>query len=134
MITKTTVVKDIDAYIKMQPENVQGVLERFRQAILKAAPEAEEVISYQMPAFKYNGMLVYFAAWKNHIGFYPVSSAISKFKKELSSYEGAKGTVKFPLDKPMPYALISRIVKFRVKENLQKAKSKALKSKNKTQK
>jgi uncharacterized protein YdhG (YjbR/CyaY superfamily) len=89
------------------------------------------VISYQMPAFKYHGMLVYFAAWKNHIGFYPVSSAISKFKKELSAYEMAKGSVKFPLDKPVPFALITKIVKFRVKENLEKAK---LKSKAKTRK
>lgn len=132
MIAKTISTKDIDAYISMQDESVKNVLEKFRETIRKAAPEAEEVISYQMPAFRFHGMLVYFAAWKTHIGFYPVSSAIRKFKKELSVYEGAKGTVKFPLDKPIPYGLISKIVKFRVKENLEKAKLKAaVKTKNK---
>src|SRR5258705_7936714 len=124
MIAKTISVKDINAYIDKQPENVRGVLEKFRQTIRKAAPGAEETISYQMPAFKYHGMLVYFAAWKNHIGFYPISSGIKEFKKELSAYEVSKGTIKFPIDKAMPFGLISKIVKFRVNENLEKAKSK----------
>jgi uncharacterized protein YdhG (YjbR/CyaY superfamily) len=116
--------KSIDEYIAHFPEDVQSALEKVRAAVKKAAPKAEETISYQMPAFKLNGILVYFAGWKNHIGFYPVPSAIKEFDKELSAYEGAKGSVKFPLDKPMPLDLISRIVKFRVKENLAKKKSK----------
>lgn len=117
--------KNIDEYIARFPEEVQTVLEKVRLTIHKAAPQAEEIISYQMPAFKYYGNLVYFAGWKNHIGFYPVSSAIKAFEKELSIYDGAKGSVKFPLDKPMPLGLISRIVKFRVQENFAKQKSKA---------
>lgn len=116
--------KDIDDYISRFPEDVQVALEKVRATIRKAAPKAEEIISYQMPAFKQNGMLVYFAGWKTHIGFYPVSSAIRAFEKELSVYDGAKGTVKFPLDKPLPLGLISRMVKFRVKENLEKLKIK----------
>jgi len=114
----------IDEYISTFPKEVQQVLEKVRQAIRKAAPNAEEVISYQIPAFKFHGNLVCFGGWKNHIGFYPVSSAIQAFKKELSVYEGNKGSVKFPLNKPMPLALISKIVKFRVKENLKMAELK----------
>ena len=101
------------------------MLEDLRQTIRKAAPKAEEVISYQMPAFKFHGMLVYFAGFKNHIGFYPTSSAIKAFNKELSAYAGAKGTVRFPLDKPIPVGLITKIVKHRVKENLAKENLKA---------
>jgi len=86
----------------------------------EAAPEAVEVISYQMPAFKLNGILVYFAAFKNHIGFYPTSSGIEQFKKELSPYKWSKGAVQFPLDKPIPFALVKKIVIFRVKENLRR--------------
>lgn len=97
-----------------------------RQTIRQAAPKAEEVISYQMPAFKFYGMLVYFAGFNNHIGFYPTTSAINKFKKELSAYAGAKGTVRFPLDEPLPLKLVERIVKFRVKENAAKAKLRGL--------
>ena len=119
--------QNIDEYIEGFPADVQTALKKVRLAISKAAPKAEEIISYQMPAFKYYGNLVYFAGWKTHIGFYPVSSAIKAFEKELSVYDGAKGTVKFPLEKPMPLGLISRMVKFRVKENLAKAK---LKKKN----
>ena len=117
-------VKDIDEYISMQPENVRRSLEKMRQAIRKAAPKAEEVISYQMPAFKYQGALVYFAAFKTHIGFYPMPSGIEAFKDELSVYKGAKGTVQFPHSSPIPLGLIGKIVKFRVKENLEKAKLK----------
>ncbi len=117
--------KDIDAYIVAQPAEVQERLQQLRETIVKAAPGAEEVISYQMPAFKLQGMLVYFAAWKEHIGFYPVTSGIAAFKKELSPYVVSKGTIQFPLNKRLPLALIARIVKFRVKENMEKAAAKS---------
>ncbi len=110
----------IDEYIKTFPPDVQGILEKIRQTIREAAPEAKEVISYQMPAFKLNGILVYFAAHKSHIGFYPIASGIAAFKEKLSAYQWSKGAVQFPLDKPMPLELIKRIVEFRVKENLAK--------------
>jgi uncharacterized protein YdhG (YjbR/CyaY superfamily) len=110
--------KTIDEYIATFPNNVQGILQELRQVIRDSAPEAEEVISYQIPAFKLNGILVWFAAFKNHIGFYPKSSAIEAFKKELSGYEVSKGTIRFPLDKPVPFELIRKIVKHRIKENL----------------
>ena len=108
----------IDEYISTFPKDVQSILEKLRQTIRKAAPDAEEAISYQMPTFKLRGNLVYFAAFKNHIGFYPTSSGVAAFKKELSSYETSKGAVRFPNDKPLPLSLIRRIVKYRVKENL----------------
>lgn len=108
----------IAEYISTFPKDVQETLEKLRQTVKKAAPEAEEAISYQMPTFKLHGNLVYFAAFKNHIGFYPTSRGIDVFKKELSSCETAKGTVRFPIDKPLPLSLISKIVKYRVKENL----------------
>ncbi len=117
--------KNVEEYISTFPENVKRILEQLRHAIKKAAPKAEEIISYQMPAFKYFGMLVYFAAYKNHIGFYPGASGIEAFKKELSSYEGAKGSVKFPINKPLPLGLITKMVKFRVKENLKRAEMNA---------
>jgi uncharacterized protein YdhG (YjbR/CyaY superfamily) len=116
--------KAVDTYISGFPNEVQKILCQVRETIIKAAPASEEVISYQMPAYKLMGMLVYFAGYKNHIGFYPTSSGITEFKKELSVYKGAKGSVQFPLDKPMPLQLIKRIVKFRVKENSEKAKMK----------
>jgi len=112
----------IDEYIGTFPKGIQEVLQELRRAVRKAAPEAEEAISYQIPTFKLNGNLVHFAAFKNHIGFFPTSSGIRAFKKELSGYELSKGTVRFPLDKPLPLSLVSRIVKFRAKENLAKAK------------
>ena len=111
-------------YIESFPENIQKLLTQIRSTIIKAAPEAEEVISYGMPGFKLGSMLVFFAAYPNHIGFYPTPSGIEKFKKELSTYKGAKGSVQFPLDQPLPLGLITKIVKFRVKENLEKSKSK----------
>ncbi len=111
--------KTIDEYIATFPKDVQVILEEFRQAVKEAAPEAEETISYKMPAFKQNGILVWFAAFKNHIGFFPKVSAIEAFKDELSSYELSKGTIRFPLDKPIPYDLVNRIVQFRVKKNLE---------------
>jgi uncharacterized protein YdhG (YjbR/CyaY superfamily) len=124
METKTTTAKDLDEYISRFPSDVQRILEELRATIKKAAPDAEEVISYQMPAFKFNGMLVYFAGYKNHIGFYPTSSGIEAFSKELSVYKGAKGSVQFPIDSQLPLNLISKIVKYRVRENLEKANAK----------
>jgi len=119
-----TVINTIDEYISSFPKEIQTLLEQVRETIHQAAPEAEEAIKYAMPTFVLNGNLVHFAAFKNHIGFYPVPSGIEAFKKELSFYKGAKGSVQFPLDKPMPLELISRIVQFRVSENLKKAKAK----------
>ena len=112
--------KSIGEYIASFPKNVQVILEELRQAVHDAAPEAEEVISYQMPAFKLKGILVYFGAFKSHIGFFPTGSAVEAFKDELSGYVVSKGTVRFQLDKPIPFDLVKRIVKFRVKENLAK--------------
>jgi uncharacterized protein YdhG (YjbR/CyaY superfamily) len=111
----------IDAYIAGFPKDVQSILQKVRTTIRKAAPEAEEAIKYRMPTFTLKGNLVHFAAFKSHIGFYPTPTGTEKFKRELSVYEGAKGSVRFPLDRPIPFALISRIVKFRVKENLARA-------------
>jgi uncharacterized protein YdhG (YjbR/CyaY superfamily) len=120
MKSKTVKINDIDKYLAGFPPDTQKRLQQLRAAIIKAAPDAEEVISYQMPAYKYHGMLVYFAAYENHIGFYPTPSGIEKFKKELSVYKGAKGSVQFPLDKALPLQLITKIVTFRKKENLEK--------------
>jgi len=117
-MTKPT---DIDEYISGFPKKTQKILEQLRVTIKGAAPQADEIISYGMPAFKLNGMLVWFAAYSKHIGFYPRVSGIEAFKKELSIYKGAKGSVQFPLDKPLPLRLVTKIVKFRVIENLQKA-------------
>ena len=114
--------KTIDECIADSPEEIQVALQKLRRVIQAAAPEAQEVISYSMPAFKQNGILVYFAAFKKHIGFFPTSSGVSAFKKELAAYETSKGTVRFPLDKSIPYELVARIVKFRVQENINKKK------------
>ncbi len=119
-----TLINTIDEYIGTFPQEIQTLLEQVRATIRQAAPEAEEAIKYAMPTFVLNGNLVHFAAYKNHIGFYPVPSGIEAFKKELSVYKGAKGSVQFPLDQPMPLELISKIVKFRVSENLKKVKEK----------
>ncbi len=108
---------NIDEYISAQPEKLRGLLEKLRHAIHSAAPEAEEAISYRMPAFKLNGILVYFAGCRNHIGFYPTGSGIDAFKKDLKAYKGTKGSVHFPLDKPLPLSLIRKIVQFRVRMN-----------------
>jgi len=116
--------KDIDEYIAGFPEDVQKILEKIRTTIRKAAPDAEETIKYQMPTFTLNGNLVHFGAYKKHIGFYPAPRGVEKFKQALSAYEGAKSTVRFPLDKPIPFGLISKIVKFRVKKNLERAEGK----------
>lgn len=115
----------IDEYIARFPDDIQTRLQTLRATIHAAAPEAEERISYQMPAFAMNGILVYFAAQKNHIGFYPTSSGIAAFENELTGYESSKGAVRFPLDQPLPLDLITRIVQFRVAEDLAKAAAKA---------
>ncbi len=122
-------ITSIDEYIANCPEDVQKKLKDMRATIKAAAPDATEIISYQIPTFYLKGNLVHFAAFKNHIGFYPTSSGTQAFKKELSIYEGAKGTVRFPIDKPLPLKLISRIVKFRVAENLKRAERKSRKRK-----
>ena len=110
----------IDEYIKTFPEDIQSILEKMRRTVRKAAPEAVEAISYQIPTFKLNGNLVHFSAFKKHIGFYPTSSGIRAFKKELSPYKGAKGSIQFPINKPIPFDLVKKITIFRVKENLKK--------------
>ena len=113
---------DVDAYIAGFPEETQKILQQIRAIIREVAPDADELISYGMPAYKLKGPLVYFAAYKNHIGFYPTPSGVTPFEKELSIYKRAKGSAQFPLNKPMPLELITKIVQFRVEENLEKAK------------
>lgn len=122
--------KNINQYIALFPKDIQTLLKQMRATIKEAAPEAEEAIKYQLPTFILKGInLVHFAAFKNHIGFYPVPTGIEKFKKELAVYKTSKGAVQFPLDKPLPLALIRKIVKFRVAENLKKAEEKSRKKK-----
>jgi uncharacterized protein YdhG (YjbR/CyaY superfamily) len=121
MQTDSATPKTIDEYIAGFPDDVQAILVAIRQTIKAAAPDTEETIKYQMPTFTLEGNLVHFAAYKKHIGFYPTPAGIEQFKNELSAYEGAKGSVQFPLDRPIPFALIGRIVEFRVKENLARA-------------
>jgi uncharacterized protein YdhG (YjbR/CyaY superfamily) len=108
--------KNIDEYIALFPENTREILEKLRSTIKKAAPGAQEVIRYGMPAFKLGKILVYFAAYENHIGFYPTASGIEAFKEELAVWPGGKGSVRFPIDKPLPLKLIAEIVAFRVAE------------------
>jgi len=114
--------KNIDEFIGSFPPNVQKILWKLRKTIQEAAPGAEEVISYGIPTFRLNGNLVHLSAYKKHIGFYPTPSAIEVFKKELSGYKGAKGSVQFPIEKPIPFYLVRKIVKYRVKENLESGK------------
>ncbi len=115
---------DVDAYIAAFSDETQRLLQQMRNIISKAAPKAAEVISYGMPAYKQEGALVYFAGYKQHIGFYPTSSGIRNFTKEIAAYKNSKGAVQFPLDKPLPAKLITQIVQFRVAENKEKAKNK----------
>ncbi len=110
----------IDEYIETFPEDIQDILKKMRKVIQESAPEAKEAINYGMPTFKLNGNLVHFAAYKYHIGFYPTPSGINAFKEEISGYKSSKGAVQFPLDKPVPYDLVKKMVIFRVQENLQK--------------
>lgn len=116
-----TSFESIDEYISKFPPEVQEILQTLRRVIRESAPEATEKISYQMPAFYLHGNLVYFAAHRRHIGFYPTASGVKAFEHELSAYRVSKGTIQFPIDKPLPYDLIKRIVKFRVAENNRKA-------------
>jgi uncharacterized protein YdhG (YjbR/CyaY superfamily) len=130
MQSKSEAITTVDQYIASFPGPTKKLLKQVRATILKTCPEAEEQISYQMPAYKYLGVLAYFAGYKNHIGFYPTALGIEKFKKELSIYKGAKGSVQFPLDQPLPLKLIADIISFRVKQNLQKASITNSKKKN----
>lgn len=109
--------KTVDEYFEAQPVEIRPVLEKFRQIIKKASPKAEELISYQMPAYKQNGILVYFGAFKEHIGFFPTPSGVEAFRHELTEYKISKGTIQFPYSKSLPVALITKIVKYRVMEN-----------------
>ena len=116
--------QSIDEYILKFPAEIQEILQKLREVIKESAPDAKERISYQMPTFALHGNLVHFAAYKNHIGFYPTPSGINAFKRELSEYKGAKGSVQFPIEKPLPYPLIRKIVEFRVAENVKQAEGK----------
>ena len=125
MKSKKAGFTSIDEYIATFPEDVQKIMKQLREAIKAAAPQAEEKISYQMPTFTLNGTyLVYFAGWKTHIAFYGAPRGNAEFKEDLSAYESGAGTLKFPFDKPMPYGLITKIVKFRAAENLKRADKK----------
>jgi uncharacterized protein YdhG (YjbR/CyaY superfamily) len=129
MENKKTGFTSMNEYIGTFPEDIQKILQELRATIKAAAPDAEEKISYQMPTFALKGNLVHFAAFKNHIGLYPTPSGTQAFKRELSIYQGAKGSIKFPIDKPLPLKLISKIVKFRVAENLKKTEMKSSRKK-----
>lgn len=124
MATKRKVPRNIDEYIAAFPQAVRNILHAIRLTIRKAAPRAEEKISYRIPAFTLHGELVYFAAFKNHIGLYPPAKGDKKLREETAPYAGEKGNLKFPLDEPIPYALIRKIVKLRIKENLARVKAK----------
>jgi uncharacterized protein YdhG (YjbR/CyaY superfamily) len=130
MTPKRTAPKDIDEYIGGFPTEVRARLQKIRSTIRKAAPDAKETISYQIPTFTLQGQgLISFAAFKNHVSIFPGARGVEAFKKALSAYEGGKGTVRFPLDQPVPLGLISRIVKYRAKESLERAKAKGEKKK-----
>jgi uncharacterized protein YdhG (YjbR/CyaY superfamily) len=127
MSTKRSAPETIDEYISAFSPEVQAILQEVRHAVRKAAPDAQEAISYQIPAFKLNGVLVYFAAFKKHIGFYPPVRGDARLEKAASPYAGEKGNLKFPLDQPIPFNLIERITKLRVKQSVAKATSKGKK-------
>ena len=116
--------RNVDEYIEGFPSEVQAILRRVREAVREAAPQAQEVISYRMPALKQNGILVYFAAFKGHIGLYPPVAGNARLKKEIAPYAGSKGNLRFPYDKPIPYELISRIAKLRVKQDAARSATK----------
>ncbi len=116
--------KTVDEYLATVPKNILPILKELRQAIQQAAPQATELISYNMPAVKQNKVLVYYAAQKNHIGFYPTASPIQVFAKELKGYKTSKGAIQFPIEEPIPIDLVERIVKYRLKEDLERAKAK----------
>ena len=120
-MSKMKAYSTVDEYIALAEPKVKKALKDIRKTIKTTAPKAEEVISYQIPGYKYHGMLVFFAAWKDHISLYPAPWSAESLKKEMSFYEGSKGTIKFPIDEPMPLALIKKMVKYRVKENEERA-------------
>jgi uncharacterized protein YdhG (YjbR/CyaY superfamily) len=124
MKTDQTTPKTIDDYIAGFPPDVRVILQKLRATIRKAAPGAEEAIKYRLPTFVLSGNLVHFGAFKKHIGFYATPTGNKQFREEVSAYEGAKGSVQFSLDKPIPYGLVSKMVKFRVKENLERSMAK----------
>jgi uncharacterized protein YdhG (YjbR/CyaY superfamily) len=131
MEERKSAFETIDEYIGQFPPGIREKLEELRKVIRESAPEASEKISYQMPTFYLEGNLVHFAAFSRHIGFYPTPSGIEAFSKELAGYKSAKGSVQFPIEQPLPYDLIRRIVKYRVEENLRKASEKKSKKRNK---
>lgn len=130
-MSKQSLPKNTDEYIQQFDPNVRTILERLRETIRSAAPEAKEVISYRMPAFKQHGILVYFAAWQEHIGLYPPVAGDNAIEKAVARYAGPKGNLQFPLDEPIPYELICRIVKLRVKQDNEQAEMKRAKRKKK---
>lgn len=113
----------VDEYISALPDRARDAATRLRKAIRQAAPQAEEAISYNMPAFKWNGLLVWYAAFNNHVGFYPRASAVAAFKSELARFKTSKGAIQFPMDEPIPISLVKKIVKFRIEENTRKLPS-----------
>ena len=127
MKTNQSTPNSIDEYIAGFPPDVREILQQIRSTIRQAAPDAQETISYQMPTFRLKGNLVHFAAFKEHIGFYPTPTGTERFQKELSLYKGGKGSIRFPLDQPIPFDLIGEIVRFRVEENLRNAEAKGKK-------
>ncbi len=129
MQSDQTTPKNIDEYIAGFPADIQTILQKIRAVIHAAAPEAQEVISYQMPTFRQEGNLVHFAAFKNHIGFYPTPNGIEQFNNRVAVYKAGKGSLNFPLDQPIPYDLISDITQYRLQENLAKAAAKSKKKK-----
>jgi uncharacterized protein YdhG (YjbR/CyaY superfamily) len=128
MNSRIAPAKTVDEYIQRYPAAVQPVLQKIRKTIKKTAPAAKEVISYNIPGYMYHGVLIYFAAFKNHISVYPAPRGSAAFKKELSIYKGGKGTVQFPIDEPVPFDLITRITQFRIKDNEQRAAAKEKKA------
>lgn len=122
---KRAAAKNIDEYIESFPDNVQKVLQKIRKTIRKAAPHAEETISYAIPTFKLNGNLIYFAGYQNHVSVYPRPRGVKEFEKDLAQYEGGKGTIRFPLDAVIPYELIARVTTYRVQQNTEQAKAKS---------
>jgi len=128
MATRRQAPKSIDEYIAQFSPEIQAILERIRATVGSAAPDAQETISYQIPAFTLNGALVYFAAFKNHIGFFPPATGNASLEKAIAPYAGEKGNLRFPLDRPIPYGLIERVVKHRVKQNLAKAPTRRTKT------
>jgi uncharacterized protein YdhG (YjbR/CyaY superfamily) len=121
MATKMLPAKTVDEYIKRYPAKLQAILQKLRRTIKAAAPDAKEVISYSIPGYTQNGMLVFFAAWQKHISLYPAPWDAEDLEKEMSAYKGSKGTIQFPLDQPLPFGLVTKMVKYRVQQNQDRA-------------